>query len=234
MSPERRPSVERAESEERIRQQEGRQRPQPNPPARVKWAVWLGDPLIRLIASTWRYEVVNRAPVDALRAEQRPYIYALWHGHLLALTWYHRREGVTTMISEHRDGEIIARLVERWGYRTVRGSTSRGAGRALLGMVRELASGSVFAITPDGPRGPAGSVQQGVLVASQKARAPIVAMRMDVDRSWHARGWDRFAIPKPFAKVRITYGDPFVAKAADDAEAARLAAAIGPALPAGV
>ncbi|MBX3175581.1 MAG: lysophospholipid acyltransferase family protein [Gemmatimonadaceae bacterium] len=210
------------------------ERRQPPVSTRLRLALLLGDPLIRLLALTWRYEIVNRAPVDALRAEQRPYIYALWHGHLLALTWYHRREGVTTMISEHRDGEIIARLVERWGYRTVRGSTSRGAGRALLGMVRELAGGSVFAITPDGPRGPAGSVQQGVLVASQKARAPIVSMRMDVDRAWHAKGWDRFAIPKPFAKVRITYGDPFVAASADEAEAAKLAAAIGPAIPAGL
>lgn len=201
--------------------------------SRVRWAVRLGGPLIRLIASTWRYEYVNRAPVDALRAEGRPYIYALWHGQLLALTWAHRREGVTTMISEHRDGEIIARLVESWGYRTVRGSSSRGAGRALLGMVRELAAGSVFAITPDGPRGPAGSVQPGVLMASQRARAPIVTMRMDVDRSWYARGWDRFAIPKPFARVRITYGDPYVAAGVDDEAAADLARKIGRALPPG-
>ncbi len=202
--------------------------------ARVRWAVWLGDPIIRLIASTWRYRVVNRHWVDALRAEERPYIYALWHGHLLPLSWYHRREGLTTMISEHRDGEIIARLLHRWGYRSVRGSTSKGAGRALLGMVRELAAGAVFAITPDGPRGPSGSVQQGVLVASQKSRAPIVAMRIDADRAWYARGWDRFAIPKPFARITLTYGEPFVARSADESEAALLAERIGPALPPGM
>jgi lysophospholipid acyltransferase (LPLAT)-like uncharacterized protein len=198
---------------------------------RVRWIVRLGGPLIRLLAATWRYEEVNAAPWRALRAARKPFIFALWHGHLLAQTWLRRGEGITVMISEHRDGEIIARLVESWGYRTVRGSTSRGAGRALLGMVRELESGKEFAITPDGPRGPAGSVQGGVLLASARSGAPIVAMRSDVSRAWRLGSWDRFMIPKPFARVRVTYADPWVADGTDDAAGAGLAARIGPALP---
>jgi hypothetical protein len=136
--------------------------------------------------------------------------------------------------AEHRDGEIIARLVESWGYRTVRGSTSRGAGRALLGMVRDLAAGKEFAITPDGPRGPAGAAQPGVLMASQRARAPIVPMRSEVSATWHMKSWDRFMIPKPFARIRVIYGDPWVATSADDDAQEELARRMGPALPPGV
>lgn len=199
---------------------------------RVRWIVRLGGPLVRLLASTWRFEEVNAAPWRALRADGKPFIFALWHGHLLAQTWLRRREGITVMISEHRDGEIIARLVESWGYQTVRGSTSRGAGRALLGMVRELQSGKEFAITPDGPRGPAGEAAPGVLLASQRAHVPIVTMRSEVSRTWRLRSWDRFMVPKPFARVRVIYGDPWVAPATDDAAAAELTARLGPALPA--
>lgn len=198
---------------------------------RVRRAVALGGPLIRALASTWRFEEVNAAPWRALRAARSPFIFALWHGHLLAQTWLRRGEDITVMISEHRDGEIIARLVESWGYRTVRGSTSRGAGRALLGMVREIQSGKEFAITPDGPRGPAGVAQGGVLLASARSGAPIVTMRSEVSRAWRLGSWDRFMIPKPFATVRVTYGDPWVATGTDDAAAAELSTRLGPALP---
>lgn len=196
----------------------------------MRWIVRLGGPLIRLLALTWRFEEVNAAPWRALRGSGHAFIFALWHGHLLAQTWLRRREGITVMISEHRDGEVIARLVESWGYRTVRGSTSRGAGRALLGMVRELRAGKEFAITPDGPRGPAGVAQAGVLLASERANVPIVFMRSDVTRAWRLRSWDRFMIPKPFARVRVTYGDPWIAPGTGDGVARQLSERMGPAL----
>jgi len=197
----------------------------------VRWIVRLGGPLLRLLAMTWRFEERNAAGWRALRSSGRPFIFALWHGHLLGLTWFHRGKGITVMISEHSDGEIIARVIEGWGYRTVRGSTSRGAGRALLGMVRELRAGREFAITPDGPRGPAGVAQAGALLASQRSEVPIVTMRGEVSRAWRMGSWDRFTVPKPFARVVITYGDPWVAPATDDATAADLARRIGPAEP---
>ena len=197
---------------------------------RVRWIVRLAAPLVRLLAMTWRYEEVNSAPWRALRASRQAFILALWHGHLLPLTWRRRDEGITVMISHHSDGEIIARLVERWGCRTVRGSTSRGAGRALLAMVRELQEGREFAITPDGPRGPAGEPAPGVLMASHRAGVPVVPMRADVSRAWRLGSWDRFIVPKPFARVRITYGDPWIATGSDEAARDTLKARMGPAL----
>lgn len=201
---------------------------------RVRWIVRLGGLLLRLLASTWRITEVNAASYRGLRAAGRPFIFTLWHGHLLPLTWSRRGEGITVMISEHRDGEIIARIVEGWGYRTVRGSTSRGAARSLLGMVRELEAGKEFAITPDGPRGPAGVAQAGVLLASHRSGAPIVPMRADCQRAWHLGSWDRFLVPKPFARVTVTYGDPWVAPATDDGTADELGRRIGVAIPPGL
>lgn len=201
---------------------------------RVRWIVRLGTPLLWLLAKTWRVREVGGEHLQTLRAQKKAFIFTLWHGQLLACTWARRGEGITVMISEHRDGEIIARIVESWGYRTVRGSTSRGAGRALLGMVRELQSGSEFAITPDGPRGPVGTVQGGVLLASQRSGAPALPMRCDCARVWHLGSWDRFMVPKPFARVTITYGAPWVATDTSEAAAAELARRMGPALPPGI
>lgn len=199
---------------------------------RIRWIVRLGDPLLRLLSSTWRIQESGSESWQRLMAEKKPFIIALWHGQLLPMTWVLRTTGLSTMVSQHSDGEIIARICERWGYRLVRGSTSRGAGRALLGMVRELEAGRAFIITPDGPRGPAGVAQAGTLLASQRSSAPVIPARVSCARAWHLNGWDRFMIPKPFARVDVTYGDPWVATGTDDADQRELSARMGPAIPA--
>jgi len=112
------------------------------------------------------------------------------------------------LISEHRDGELIARVAEAFGFRTVRGSTSRGASRALVGLSRELLNGHDVAITPDGPRGPARSFAPGALIAAQRAGAPVIAVGVSAMPAWRLGTWDRFVIPRPFARVRIAYSDP--------------------------
>jgi hypothetical protein len=123
--------------------------------ARTRWIARLGSALLGLLARTWRFRVIGREPVNALRRAGRPVAFAFWHGQMLPLVVQHRNEGVAILVSSHRDGEIIARIIHRFGFRTVRGSSSRGAGRALLGLVRELQAGREIAVTPDGPRGPA-------------------------------------------------------------------------------
>jgi lysophospholipid acyltransferase (LPLAT)-like uncharacterized protein len=135
-------------------------------------------------------------------------MFALWHGDMLPLLYLHRGEGVSVLISEHRDGEMIARVAESLGFRTVRGSTSRGAARALASMVRELKSGHDVAVTPDGPRGPAGSFAPGALIAAQRAGAPVIAVGVSARRAWRLSSWDRFLIPKPFARVSVAYSEP--------------------------
>jgi lysophospholipid acyltransferase (LPLAT)-like uncharacterized protein len=127
---------------------------------------------------------------------------------MLPLLYQHRGEGVAVLISEHRDGELIAGIAQRLGFRSVRGSTSRGASRALVGLARTLGEGHDVAITPDGPRGPARSFAPGAIIAAHRSEAPILACGVFVRRAWRLRSWDRFCIPKPFARVIIAYVGP--------------------------
>ena len=175
---------------------------------RAACAVTLGRLVIELLARTWRYRVENAGGLDALRVKRRPVIIVLWHGQMLPLLWHHRRQGITVLVSEHADGEIIARVLEALGYRTVRGSTSRGAERALLGMIRVVKEGGDAAFTPDGPRGPAGTVAPGALIVAQRTGAPIIPIAARAHSAWRLRSWDAFLIPKPFARVTVAYADP--------------------------
>jgi lysophospholipid acyltransferase (LPLAT)-like uncharacterized protein len=171
----------------------------------------LGAFLLRLIALTWRYRVRNGDIITGLRAKSQPFIFAFWHGQLLPLLWHHRNEGVYVVISSHRDGEIVARAAQYLRYNTIRGSSSRGAARALLGIVRELEQGHEVAVTPDGPRGPARKFATGALVASQRTGAPIVAIGVSARRAWRLKSWDRFMIPKPFTRIDVVYAAANVA-----------------------
>jgi hypothetical protein len=168
----------------------------------------LGALVVRLLAWTWRVRMVNPEAIAPLRAANAAYILACWHGQMLPLLWAHRDQGIAILVSEHRDGEIITRVARTIGFNSVRGSTSRGAGRALLGLVAELQRGRVVAVTPDGPRGPAGSFAPGALIAAQRAGVPILTVGAYASSAWSLRSWDRFLIPKPFARVSIAYGGP--------------------------
>lgn len=167
----------------------------------------LGVWILRVLGRTWRVRVRYDGPLRRARDDSTPVIFTLWHGHLLPLLYHHRGEGVAVLISEHADGEIIAQVATRLGYRTVRGSTSRGAARALLGLVRVIGEGRDLAITPDGPRGPAKSFAPGPSVVAQRSGAPILPVGVWASSAWRLKSWDKFLIPRPFARVHIAYGD---------------------------
>lgn len=135
-------------------------------------------------------------------------IYTLWHGRLLPLTWLHRAQDISTIISRSGDGEYIARVVERWGYHIARGSSSRGGSEALRELVKAGRAGSSLAITPDGPRGPRQKLKRGVLTAAQMTGLPLMPMTGSASRAWWFESWDRFLVPKPFATLFVRYGQP--------------------------
>lgn len=193
---------------------------------RVRWAVRLGAMVVRLLASTWRIRVVNGEPLAAARRANQRVIFSLWHGELIPLLWQHRGEHIAIVISEHRDGEIIARIAELLGYATVRGSTSRGGSRALIGLMREIDAGRDGAITPDGPRGPARVFAPGAAVAAHRTGALIAPIRAAASWAWRLKSWDRLLIPKPFARVVVTYGPLTPVHAASPREAAEQVGAL--------
>jgi lysophospholipid acyltransferase (LPLAT)-like uncharacterized protein len=163
----------------------------------------------RLLASTWRIRVRNGATYQALLASGQPFVYACWHGHLLPLLWHHRGCGAVLLISRSRDGDLVARVASHFGYRAIRGSSSRGAASALRELGRELAAGHSVAVMPDGPRGPARVPSPGMVAAAQSAGgAPILCVGCHASPAWHAASWDRTMVPLPFARVTVAYSDP--------------------------
>jgi lysophospholipid acyltransferase (LPLAT)-like uncharacterized protein len=169
----------------------------------------VAPPALRLIAASWRISTQHEERWRLLYEARRPIAYVLWHEVLLPLLWHHRRQGVVIVVSENRDGQYLSDFARVLGYRSVRGSSSRGAARALLGAVRELQSGYCVAFTPDGPRGPRRELKPGVVAAAQRGGGVIVPVHARADRAWRLDSWDRFLIPKPGARVTVSYGRPF-------------------------
>ena len=169
----------------------------------------IAGPLVRTLAASWRIELVHEERWRVLRDANRAHVFILWHEALLPLLWQHRKQGVAIVVSEARDGQYLADLASSLGYRNVRGSSTRGGARALLTAVRELQAARPVAFTPDGPRGPRRELKPGVVMAAQRAGAVVVPIHAEADRAWRLHSWDRFMIPKPLARVQITYGRTF-------------------------
>lgn len=181
------------------------QRIAPSLDLRTRLAIRMGGLLLRLLGLTWRLRIHGRDDLRARAPNDARVLYTLWHGQMLPVLYGHRTP-TAVMISEHRDGEIIANIVAMFEASAFRGSSSRGGARALLEGVRLLRSGTDVAITPDGPRGPRHSYAPGALLLAFRADVAICPIVAHVDRAWRLRSWDGFEIPKPFARVTVLYG----------------------------
>jgi lysophospholipid acyltransferase (LPLAT)-like uncharacterized protein len=185
----------------------------------------LGYRLIAALGSTLRWRTEGLDHLDRIKASGRQPIMAFWHGRILPATYYFRRRGIVVITSENFDGEWIAGIIERFGYGTARGSTSRGARRALRQLTRDMEAGRPVGFTLDGPRGPARVAQPGAIWLAKATGNPVLPFHLEADRSWTLDSWDRTQIPRPFATVSIAMGEPLdVSNDADEAgiEAARL------------
>jgi lysophospholipid acyltransferase (LPLAT)-like uncharacterized protein len=178
----------------------------------------LGYPLVNLLGRSLRWRVDGTEHLDAVKASGRQPVLGFWHGRILPATYYFRRRGIVVITSENFDGEWIARIIERFGYGTARGSTSRGARRALLQMKRVLESGGTVAFTLDGPRGPAKRAQAGAVWLAGATESPLVPFHIEADRYWTLGSWDRTQIPRPFTTAALAIGAPIsVPRDPDDA-----------------
>jgi lysophospholipid acyltransferase (LPLAT)-like uncharacterized protein len=177
----------------------------------------LGYRAVSALGATLRWRVEGLDRFDAIVRSGRQPIMAFWHGRILPATYYFRRRGIVVITSENFDGEWIAGIIERFGYGTARGSSSRGGKKALLQLRREMAAGHPAGFTVDGPRGPARVAQPGAIWLAKATGNPVLPFHVEASRHWTLRSWDRTQIPKPFATVAITMGEPFdVAPDADE------------------
>jgi lysophospholipid acyltransferase (LPLAT)-like uncharacterized protein len=195
--------------------------------ARYWFAGALGKYVLDALLATVRFRVLAPPPDEEL-VRTTGVIYTLWHGRLLPLTYLHRGQNIATLISQSADGEYIARVVERWGYRAIRGSSSRGGSAALREMVKVARHARSLAITPDGPRGPKQKLKPGVLLLAQLTGQPIIPMSASATRAWWVDArWDLFLVPKPWASVFVRYAAPvYVPRAASAADLERIGAEV--------
>ena len=168
----------------------------------------LGYPVINALGHTLKFRVEGLQHYDAIVASGRQPVMAFWHGRILPATFYFRRRGIVVITSENFDGEWIARIIERFGYGTARGSTSRGARKAMVRMVRAMKAGRPTGFTLDGPRGPARVAQPGAVWLARATGNPILPFHLEAARAWTLRSWDRTQIPKPFTDVSLVVGEP--------------------------
>jgi lysophospholipid acyltransferase (LPLAT)-like uncharacterized protein len=166
----------------------------------------LGYPLLAALGSTYRYTVDGVEHLHTAETLGRP-IHAFWHGRILPGAVWFKNRGIVVITSENFDGEWIARIIQKFGFGTARGSSSRGSTRALLQMVRDIKDKPV-AFTLDGPRGPARVAQPGAVWLSKVTGNPIIPFHLEADRHWTLRSWDRTQIPKPRARVALVFAAP--------------------------
>jgi lysophospholipid acyltransferase (LPLAT)-like uncharacterized protein len=184
--------------------------------AEVATIAALGYPFLRALGSTWKWKVSGAEHVEAIHARGLHPIHSFWHGRIFPATIYFQRRGIVVITSENYDGEWIARIIQKFGYGTARGSTSRGGPKALLQLVRDVKSKGV-AFTLDGPRGPAEIAQPGAVWLSKATGNPLLPFHAEAASSWTLGSWDRTQIPKPFTTVAMAIREPiYVSRDADD------------------
>jgi lysophospholipid acyltransferase (LPLAT)-like uncharacterized protein len=180
----------------------------------------LGATLLRALGATWRVRVEDDGPFREMRRARHPVIFTFWHSRILPLAYFHRDEGNVALVSQHGDGEYTAQILERMGYgATARGSATRGGVQGLRGLIRAVREGHDLGFTPDGPRGPARELKDGVLVTAQLSGAAILPLAAGGPSVWSVGSWDRMVIPKPFSRVTLKYGAlQFVPRDATEAD----------------
>jgi len=171
---------------------------------------WFGPIALRALASTWKITLLGEENIDDAHGAQRGRIMAMWHGRILPPLPYHARRDWRVLVSRSGDGDITSNVLERFGYRLVRGSSTRGGARALREMLHTLKDGSVLVVTPDGPRGPRHAINPGLVWIARATGYAVIPCGVACDRAWRTKTWDRFTIPKPGAHLVFVYGAPIL------------------------
>ncbi len=159
------------------------------------------------LCKTLRVSYKNKKVVDDLRKQKQSYVLAFWHGTMLLPWFLHRNDGFAALTSKSKDGDLLAKQLEHWKYKVVRGSSSKGGDVALGIMVDHAKNGYSIAITPDGPRGPERKFKAGAVITAKKSGVPVVLMGIGIKSKKKLKSWDKFQIPNPFTNVKVIYSD---------------------------
>lgn len=172
----------------------------------------------QIIGRTTKFHITGDELFREHHLSGKGLIIAIWHGRTLLPVYYYRGLGVWTITSLSRDGEFQTRIVNRFGFRTVRGSSGRGGMKAALIISKKLAEGGILAITPDGPRGPIHEVQDGTVFLSRHAGCPIIPVGVGLSKRKLTKAWDKYAFPYPFGRCEMVFGEPISPPESDSEE----------------
>ena len=166
--------------------------------------------LIRIYSWTFKVKVINEKEWIEYLGKGGKVLICAWHQQFFSAIRHfkqYEKYNPSLMISKSKDGEIIAGVAKRTGWYTARGSSSRGGGEALHDMIGRLKKFGLAGHIVDGPRGPAGKVKPGVIRLAHGTGSLIVPCYASADRAWYINSWDKFMLPKPFAKVTLHFGE---------------------------
>jgi lysophospholipid acyltransferase (LPLAT)-like uncharacterized protein len=177
---------------------------------RIRWNLTgiAGKCLLWLWIKSTRTVVIGEERYEELRMQKKPVIILIWHGRIFYATYFFRRRGIMPLVSPSEDGEILAQITDRWGYKTLRGSSSHSIVRAWNEMKKELEGGGELIIVPDGPRGPDRKMKRGALKLAKETGAYLVPFTFSSSKKKILKSWDSFLIPKPFSRIVAIYGEP--------------------------
>ena len=164
--------------------------------------------MIRIIGKTIRYEVEGWENFEAIEKAGKLPIYSFWHNRIFSGTYFFRNRGIVVITSQSKDGEYIARFIQRLGFGAVRGSSTRGGVGALVEMIRLMRSGLAMAFSVDGPKGPRYVAKTGAVLLAKKTGNPMMPFVVENKNYWTVKSWDRLQIPKPFTPVMVVIGRP--------------------------
>ena len=169
---------------------------------------FFGKVILWVWIKTCRLTILGEENYQKLREERKPVVILVWHGRIFLVPYFFRRRGVAPLVSPSRDGEIVSRIMSRWGYRIIRGSSSHVIIKAWNRMKRELQEGGEVLIVPDGPRGPNRKMKIGGLKLAQETGAFLVPFTFSSSKQKKLKSWDQFLMFPPFSKVVAIFGEP--------------------------
>jgi len=168
--------------------------------------------VISVLCKSVKFHLFLSEETEKLIESGNNFIAGFWHGTMLAPWYLNRNKNFSAIVSLSKDGEVLTRVLDKWGYKVVRGSSHRGGGEALNNMVESAKSGYSVAITPDGPTGPAHVLKPGVVITAKKSGLPIILMGVGYKKYREFRSWDKFRLPNFFSDAYIYYSDPIYVK----------------------
>lgn len=175
--------------------------------------------LIRLIGKTLRFETSGLDNLAEIKKENKIPIYATWHNRIFPSVYFLRNQGIVVITSQSLDGEYIARFIQRFGFGTVRGSSTRGGTGALVKMIRLMRENLSMCFTVDGPKGARYAAKSGAILLAKKTGNPIIPFLIEPQKFWTINSWDKLQIPKPFARAKVFFAEPIrVENDADETE----------------